>query len=543
MTHFADGIFSLPLIGLYAETHFRFFPAFPSLLFQRQPEVIFDMPRRLEPDQDLPISLIVNDIDRFPADLVDCAIVISQPGAAPKRFDFPQIADFEVSHPLRNCMRAFILRIARSQLPAGPVFVNARISVVCGKKRSVVFNDNLRGTGKLPYCCYIAESSLPGSDFCRYGDLHTHSQYSQSHVEFGPPISVIDAVAEASGLTCVAITDHSYDLACSPQNYLKSDPAISRWRLFQEEMAEPRRFRSILIPGEEVSCLNEKGDVVHLCGLNLREYLPGTLDGARKDRSKDRQLTLPEALAAIHGQGGIAFAAHPAARVGFLSRLFLRRGGWSPNDLATNIDGLQILNSGFSPSWSRGKAMWISMLQSGRKVPLFGGNDAHGDFNRYRAITVPFHSIGEFANRYMGYGKTGIYGRGQSVAELISGIEDGATFVTTGPFAAICTSPSPADTAISRHPISSETALFVHAQSTPEFGKVTKVTVYAGSQGKSVESVAFSCTCVDEKYQLCEKIDLAAIGEKPMYLRAEVCCSGAQGNAESRAFTSAVYFG
>jgi hypothetical protein len=541
--HFSDSLLpAIPFIALYAEIHFRFFSLFPSFLYQRRPEIVFDMPRRLDPGRDLPIFLIVNDCNRFPCKFGDCSVVISKPGEQPKRFDFKQIEATELKHNLSKVMKVFKLQISNTELPTGLFFVNATITAICEKKQFTVLNDNFRTTSKLPFVCYKAKSTLPGIEFCSYGDLHSHSYYSQSHVEFGPPISSIDEVASATGLSFVAITDHSYDLACKTDNYLESDPELTRWKLFQSEFSPSAGFKTMMIPGEEVSCLNEKGEVVHLCALNIKEFLPGNLDGARKNRSNDPQLSLALAIARIHEQGGLAFAAHPAAKVGFLSRLFLRRGEWLTKDLQQKIDGMQILNSGYSTSWHNGKSIWISLLENGMKVPLLGGNDAHGDFNRYRAITTPFLAISEHRERYLGFGKTGVYGRNRSVDDLIGRIKNGETFVTTGPFAGISFSDSPADSAISHQPISSDTPLYVHAQSTQEFGALSTIKILAGFAEDPLESVVFSKVKIDQKFNLCEKIDLSKLSKKPTYIRAEVTCMNADAVKESKAFTSPVYF-
>ena len=527
----------LPLLALYAETHFRFFRFFPNFLFQRQPEVLFDMPKRLEPGADLPVVLIANDVNRFPAEFSDCALVVSSPGSPPKCFDFPDITKFEVEHSLRNCLRAFMLRISRHELPKGRIYVTACVNLRCGKKKNSVMNDNFRTTAKMAFSCFIAERSLPGSEFCSYGDLHVHSSYSQSHVEFGPPLAVVDAMVKASGMSFAAITDHSYDLACSMNDYLKHDPSLERWKTFQKEIRLPNIFSSLLIPSEEISCLNRRNEVVHLCGLNLQDYLPGTLDGARKDRSKSKQLTLREAIRGIHNQQGIAFAAHPFVKMGIMQRLFLQRGEWSKKDLEKDIDGMQILNSGFSPSWDRGKASWIERLLQGAKLPLLAGNDAHGDFNRYRAISIPFLLIGESDSRYMGYGKTGIYNRCASISDVVAGIKEGATFVTTGPFAGISGSVSPADSLISNQPkLQTARPVYIHGISTEEFGPIRCVTVLAGRSGNRAERSVFSQSYIDQKYRIYEKMELAALPFAPSYLRVEVSCG------TSAAYTSPVYF-
>lgn len=546
--------FSLPFLALYAETHFRFFRLFPSFLFMRQPEVIFDAPRRLGPGQDLPIVLIVNDCHRFPARLTECAVAVSGQQSKPERFDFPDLAAFEVEHPWRAFMRAFILPVPRSKLSSGRVFITCRITINCGKKRHIVINDNLRTTQKKSFSCVIADAVLPGSKFCSYGDLHVHSQYSQSHVEFGPPLQVIDKVAHASGLSFVGITDHSYDLACSMENYLLPDPDLQRWKLQQKELSDSKKFTTILIPGEEISCLNSRKEVVHLCGLGMQNFIPGSLDGARKGRTRERHYSLGEAVEAIHKQKGIASAAHPGVRQGFLERLFLFRGEWSEQDLRHNaIDAMQLFNNGFSLSFNAGKILWLKMLQQGLKVPLLAGNDAHGDFNRYRAITIPFFSIGENICRYMGSGRTGIYGRPDSISGLIDGIHNGATFITTGPFAALCSSTSPADSIPTQQQRPGNLAeVYVHAISTPEFGALRNVTVYAGgyagsagSQAPLAEKSIFSRNYSTAEYQTCEKVELASLSTKPLYVRVEVACAAPEKtDAEpsvSKAVTSAVF--
>lgn len=539
-------ITTLPLLALYAETHFRFFKWFPSFLFMRQPEVVFDAPRRLEPGHDLPVTLVVNDLERFPAALSECAVAISQERFGTRRFDFKELENFEILHPLRKNIRAFVLPVPRDALPMGRIFINACVTISCaGGKQYTILNDNLRTSTKRAFSCTVANSQLPGIAYCNYGDLHIHSNYSQSHVEFGPPISVIDAVAHASGLSFVAITDHSYDLDCSTRDYLTADPPHTKWQLYQKEISKHGNFKALLIPGEEISCLNEKKEVVHLCGIAIHHYLPGTLDGARKGRRAQKQLSLKDAVLEIHRQGGTAFAAHPGAGPGFLSRMLLYRGTWSDVDLdACGMDAMQILNSGFSKSWHNGKAMWISLLLRGHKMPLLAGNDAHGDFNRYRAIKVPFVAMSDTPDRYMGFGKTGIYGNHSSIENLTRAIKKGETFVTSGPFAGISSSPSPADSIVSNQPVSRDiAAVFINALSCQEIGPLRDITCFAGAAGNPVEKTVLLKTFSEGLFAACEKLDVAGLPYKPTYIRAEVTCATEDPlSAPARAFTSPVYF-
>jgi len=526
----------LPLLLLYAEIHYRFFPFFPSMLFRKEPEIIFDAPRRIESDHDLPVVLVVHDLKKYPTELGNVQITVSQINKKPSLFKFEDITQNEINHPLSHQLKTFLFIIPRQNLSNGEIFVNASITITKGKSTKQVLNDNLYSSSKLPFKCFVTSSSIPGSSFCSFGDLHNHSIYSQSHVEFGPPLKIIDLFAKVSGLSFVGITDHSYDLACNEENYLVQDQSLRRWKLLSEEFNGT--FQSIMFQGEEVSCLNKKGKVVHLCGLGQKSFIPGSLDGARPNKFF-KSLTIPEVIDTIHSEGGICFAAHPGSQAGYLQSLFLHRGIWSENDITEKLDGFQALNSGFRKSWNRGKELWIKMLQKGYRIPLLAGNDAHGDFNRYRAIGKPFINIHEDFQRFMGYGKTAVYGANLSADQILNQIRNGMTFITTGPYISLNYNDSPLSTAISKttlHP--SVTHLKIHAISSPEFGRVFQISILGSHHGCS-ETKIYSKTYKETLYETTESISIEHL-PRPSYLRAEISCIK-EDHSTSEAYTSACF--
>lgn len=468
-----------PLMFLYAEIHFRFFPLFPSLLYKKEPEIIFDLPRRIEPGSNLPVILSVNEINKYPVSLNDVTITASYHDSKPKLFKFRDLHNYETDHSLKDQLRAFIFEIPRSELPEGEIFVNATLSITKGRRSWSVLNDNLFSASRLPFQCSVSGEKLPGNQFCTYGDLHNHTIYSQSHVEFGPPLRIYDHVANASGLEFLGITDHSYDLACKIDNYLLQDQSLTKWKLLCDDFNS--QYKTIMIQGEEISCLNNHGKVVHLCGLGINNFINGSLDGARKNIVFSEQLTISQAVKRIHDQGGIAFAAHPGSSSGLLQQIFLHRGSWSESEDVSGLDGFQALNSGYFKSWQKAKSLWINLLLRGLRIPLLGGNDAHGDFNRYRAISVPFFRIYEGFQRFMGFGKTGIYGKKISAGEILNSIQNGETFVTTGPYISIINALAPCEPVISNTTFQGDPKdLIIHALSTVEFGRLLNLKVLIG---------------------------------------------------------------
>jgi hypothetical protein len=484
--------------ALYAETHFRFLGLSPSALFRREPEVVFDLPRRLVKGYDLPVILLINDIHQYPITIESVQITVSRIGDGNKpilhRFNICDIKNSEIEHPMKNIMGAYLLTVPRSELTNGEIFVNACLRYkrikngITGKHINIVLNDNLVTSTKYPFRCVITDEDFPGNDSCSFGDLHCHSQFSRSHVEWGPPVEAIGRIAAAGGLNFAAITDHSYDLACDPDNFLRQDRELRLWEYYKSSINN-YNGETVLIPSEEVSVLNSENKVVHLCGLGISEYIPGTLDGARKSIHFNKQLTIEEAVDEIERQGGASFAAHAGAKGGILQRIFLRRGTWSVHDLCSKLGGIQAVNSGFFESWLRGKNLWLSMLQKGQRVPLLAGSDAHGDFNRYRAIAAPFLQIYENAERYLGFVRTGIYGKQTNAAEIIDGIRNAATFITNGPFATICDERNPEVSLVNSKSVTDYANLCVRASSTEEFGPLNVINVIMGRVGAAGETV------------------------------------------------------
>ena len=72
----------LPLVSfplLYAETHYRF-KYFFSFLRKDEPEILADIPHRLEPDAALPVLLLIKDSNLYPIELIRVKIDLRQEG-------------------------------------------------------------------------------------------------------------------------------------------------------------------------------------------------------------------------------------------------------------------------------------------------------------------------------------------------------------------------------------------------------------------------------------------------------------------------------
>ncbi|MFP4416261.1 MAG: hypothetical protein ACLFSB_03225 [Chitinispirillaceae bacterium] len=528
---------SLPLLFLYAETHFRFFRGFPSLLYRHQPEIIFDLPRRIETGSKLPVMLLLNDIDKFPAEVTEINISATRKGQSKIIFSTSSPRNFIIDHPLAFQSTVFLFYVDTTQYPAGDLSINATAQVKIKGRNHLIINDNTPTSSKYAYTCSICDDPLPGAHYCSFGDVHVHSQYSQSHVEFGPPVSIIALFAKEYGLDFVGITDHSYDLCCAMKNYLKIDPNLSRWHDQKKNIASLHNTFTIL-GGEEISALNGRNRVVHLGGLGLHEYIPGSLDGARHNRGRQKSLHVCEAVGGIRSQRGISFAAHPGSKAGILQRFFLKRGNWQLSDIPDQLDAFQVVNSGFSKSWYIGRNLWIRALLNGRRLALLAGNDAHGDFNRYRAIGTPFISVHESFDRYLCFARTGIYGKPTDQPGILQGIRDGKTFVTTGPFLTISSSDRIEDTVIGS--FSQATILHVIGQSSKEFGYPVALRVFRGDLRLKREKMILYTPLKANTLEASSQIRLQGNQPRAGYIRAELVCRKENGE-ETMAATSPTF--
>lgn len=527
-------------LALYAETHFRFFKWMPSLLYKKCPEVLFDCPRRINPNSDLPVTLIINDILSNSISLCDISITINKIGNKPVLFRLDDLLFSEISHDFSDNQKVYSILLKRELLPSGDLYLNCKATFLYKRKTFDVLNDNLQTSSKFPLRCYISSTYLPGDKDCMYGDMHFHSQYSQSHVEFGPPLGAVDITAKVAGLDFVAITDHSYDLCCSMGNYLAEETSLQRWNSLQKQYEN--KHNVLFLRGEEISCLNSNGNVIHLCGIGIKTYINGSSDGARRKKLFGPDLSIDNAISRILSQGGIAYAAHPGSKKTLLQFLFLNRATWTQKDINANaISGVQAFNGSYKGAWERGKKLWITALQSGKKLALIAGNDAHGDFNRYRAIKTPFISILENNERFMGFGKTGVYSRNHSEQSIMECINTGQTFITTGPYANICEATDPAVSLISFKKLAAtQTNILLIVKSTEEFGYISQLSLFAFYENEDNETCLLTRNYTNDLFTVLETFSVPA-ARLPRYIRLEAStCTN--DNRVLKAFTSACYY-
>ena len=474
----------IPLIGLYAETHyrFRFFPF--SRYYRREPEVIFDAPHRLEPGLHLPVILIVKDAHRFPIEIEKVTIVVT---GKDQNISFDIPLNQKVSSPFYH--RIFDIDI--SSLPPGDVTVETSIHFLNRKRLRVVHQDNLAGLSHAPFKVCKASDSLPIIPGWAAGELHTHTSYGCDQVEFGAPPEVIRSCAKALGFGWTALTDHSYNLDDIEDDCLHDDPELHKWQRFQEHVARLNSEAGdvVLLPGEELTCRSDRNRNVHMLILGEETFLPGSGDSAQKWFRTRSELDVAEALARL-SENSFAAAAHPFIKTPWLEYLLVKRGKWEMHDLRRpGICGWQILNGNPGEDFELGMKKWVSLLLNGDRKYIYGGNDSHGNFNRFRQVRLPMVALHEHHDHLFGKAMTHVkVGDRTTVNSVISALKSGKATVSNGP--AVELTVIKGDRTFSTGEevtLSSEDRILVRYVTTTEFGCVKQLRLLtAGDDGEKI---------------------------------------------------------
>lgn len=432
---------------------------------RREPEIVADVPFRAEPGAPVPVVCIVKDAHFHPVRLDQVSIRVWYPSDRVRELRFR--IDEEVSQPLWCKVFRFDPE-ERGDMEVEVLFYGSRKG-----RPLLVRNDNLRTASHRPFRVLASPYPLPEVEDWYYGDAHFHSSYTWDQAEFGAPLRAAVEAARAIGLSWFAATDHSYDLDDREGSYLQNDPGLPKWRNFLKEVED---IDFPVLAGEEVSCGSTRGHNLHLLAFGIREFVEGKGDSGERWLRTRPDLSLREALDRVLAQGGVAYAAHPLFRFPFPQRVLLGRGSWTWEDLrAEGLSGLQFWNGRRGGDFEEGKGVWVRLLLEGRRVYALGGNDAHGDFNRFRGLSIPLLKVKELPFYTFGRVRTAAYcPDGPSPEAILEALKEGRTVVTDGPMVLVRAEGARWD---------------AEAVSTEEFGKVVELRVYFGDLGKRKESV------------------------------------------------------
>jgi len=510
----------LPLIlpvFLYAETHYKF-RYFFSWLRKKEPEIIVDAPRFVEPGKPIPILVLIKDAHLYPVELRQISITVAKSGRSVLNQAL-LASGIEITE--RLWWKVF--HIDRTDWN-GWVEIEPLVEYLCGASSKRCSVDNHKGSSKFPLTTYLALDPRPPAHSLYYGDCHTHSSYTDDQVEFGAPLGASVELSKASGLSFFCATDHSYDLDDQVDNYLKNDPALPKWNSFQKEIGDLNSVISpgfAIIRGEEISCRNGADRNVHLLLLGDSTFFEGSGDSAEKWFKTFSHSNISDVLRA-KSKSAMGVAAHPREPVPFLQRLLLGRSEWSHDDLeAHGLDGIQFINGRIGRASEWGAQEWVRLLLKGKRTIAVAGTDAHGNFNRFRQLGIPFVTIQEHHLQLFGQITTGVF-LSEELAEgaLLAGLKRGSSILTDGPICILeATNDSGLLSKVGDTISGTSLRVEVTARSTRDFGELDSIEILYGAIGNEKEVLALQKVNIK---QLESKLAVSLDHVQPGYIRGVV---------------------
>ncbi len=510
-------IWLLSPIFLYAETHYRF-RYFFSFLRKHEPEIIADAPHRLEPNSFLPILILVKDADLFPVKLERITLAIKINGS--KIFE-KKLLDLQIEINQKLWWRVFEVPIKNI---SGNIECDVIFELNHNNQKIFYHNDNYKTSSHRPLKVYISSTQLPKFEHLYFGECHSHSNYTNDQVEFGSPIEASVKLCRSFGLSFFCVTDHSYDLDDDVDNYLINDPECIKWHQLQQEIDDLNSAypHFPIIRGEEVTCRNFFNQNVHLLLLGNREFFAGKGDGAEQWLKTKSEHTIDEILNKKK-LSTLAFAAHPCESVSFLQRLLLHRGKWHfPEIVNPKLSGIQFANGQLTHGYKKGYRQWINALLQGKRIFALAGNDAHGNFNRFRQIGIPFLKIREMEHQIFGKMRTGVYVDSLSEDNILNAMRSGMSILTDGPVINLHVISSTQEiSSIGGSYAGTNQNILLEIHSSTEYGSINSFKIFMGYIGlKEIELVSEKHF---KSYEVVRNLSLKI--ERECYIRAEVWTS------------------
>jgi hypothetical protein len=504
-------------IFLYAETHYRF-RYFLSFLRKHEPEIIADAPHRLEPNSPLPILILVKDAHLFPTKLNGINLTIRSEGSIV--FE-KKLLNSSIDINQKLWWRVFDIP---TTILAGSIECDVVFELNYNGRKRFYHNDNHRTSSHRPLKVFISSTTLPRFEHLYFGECHSHSSYTDDQVEFGSPLGASVQLCRSFGLSFFCVTDHSYDLDDNVDNYLLNDPNVPKWQQLRQEVDDLNSILSdfMVIRGEEVTCRNSADQNVHLLLLGNRKFFSGKGDGAEQWLKTRSEYAISEVLEEKE-LSTLAYAAHPLEPVSYLQRMLLHRGKWHERDIAIpKLSGIQFANGQLSNGFMEGYRYWIKELLQGKRLFALAGNDAHGNFNRFRQIGIPFLKIYEMDYQIFGKMRTGVFLDSLSEDNVLDSIRSGMSIITDGPVVNLRVVSSMHEmSSIGRNYLGMRHTVLLEVRSSTEYGSIDLLKVFKGNIGQKEEDL------ISEKYLKSFDIDrkFSFETEYESYIRAEVWTS------------------
>jgi hypothetical protein len=161
-------------------------------------------------------------------------------------------------------------------------------------------------------------------------------------------------------------------------------------------------------------------------------------------------------------------------------------------------------------------------LIDSKKIFALAGNDAHGNFNRFRQIGIPFLKIMENGQQIFGKMRTGVFLDSLSEENILQAIHQGKSIVTDGPVAnLLVNSQDQHITSIGQTLNGIMQTVLLEVHSSIEYGTINSLKIFMGIIGEIETAMISEKAAFGFSMNRQFTVDI----KKNSYIRAEVWTS------------------
>lgn len=455
--------------------------------------ITIDAPYRVEPGQPVPLICRFQHSQVIPFVIDSISIKISQSGT--------KIGHASLLKNPVDIQTSFWRKVFYVDIPEksnGVLKVEAMMKInVNGKTKKIRIGTVAGGSKSL--FVYRSKELLPKLSNYYIGDFQFFNCLSPEEKLTQKSLSESARVAKSMGLKFFTTTDtlHNGSKAGNGSN------GNGSWERFKESLEIwNQKSDLVILPGEKIVCKNCSNRDIDLLVLNYSKSVSGSANGNGKHAHKKPAMRLKEVVGSVTAKA-LTFAVRPVRKLTFLDKWLLGKGIWSKPDLSlSGLTGIQVNNAPDYNSLGLEIKKWTDVLLKGERKIIITGSEYSDSLNGGNGYKVSSKSGG--IPQIMQKARTGVLCKQPATADtIIASLERGNSVITNGPLMDFTVkNDTGVKTRLGGEIEGSSFEVKFKAVSTPEYGPLLNLKIFAGDIKSGVEELIFTSNYVNERFSV-----------------------------------------
>ncbi|MCH7782301.1 hypothetical protein IID62_04480 [candidate division KSB1 bacterium] len=476
--------------------------------------ITIDAPYRIEPCQ--PVSLIFRfqNAHIIPFCIDSISVKIGQPGKI-----FGPVSVLKKPVEIQTSFWQSVFYVDIPENLNGVLKVEAVMKIhVNGKTKNIRVSPAAGGNKTL--FVYRSRESLPSLSNYYFGDFHFYNCLSPDEKLTQKSLSESAGIARSMGLKFFTATGSSHNGSNGEDG--ENSNGSGSWEGFKKALETwNQKSDLVVLPGEKIVCKNYRNRDIDLLVLNYTESISGTANENEKHAHKKPEKRLKEVVGSVAAKA-LTFAVRPVKKLTFLDRWLLRKGIWGKPDLTlTGLTGMQVNNIPDYNSLSLEIRKWTEVLLKGKRTIIITGSDTQNSLNGGNGNRVSSNSGG--SPRVSQKARNGILCKQPATAaKIIASLERGNSVITNGPLMDFTVKNESGGKSLLGGEIEGSSFVVKYkAVSTPEYGPLLNLKIFAGDIKAGVEELIYTANYDNDRFSVDGKFNFEPRSNQG-YLRGEL---------------------